>query len=113
MIKWSTPVNNLRSGGALARQAADRAMHAESPTVLGRVKSKTRVKTRALQDSERVDVVDGVMTVTAGGGIVDYAWYQEDGTYKMTGTHYIRDGLTESAPAVMDAVAREISAEFS
>lgn len=97
----------------MAKAAAERALTQESASVLSRARAKTRVDTGALQNSERVEVIDGALIVTAGGGTVDYAWYQHDGTYKMTGTHYIAEALEESAPMIMDAVAREIAAEFS
>lgn len=112
-ITWTTPVNTLRSGGAKARSAASRAMNTQSQPVLARVKQRTRRRTGALQASERVEVTNGEMTVTAGGGEVDYAYWQEVGTWRMEGTQYIERGLTESAPIVFDSVAREISAEFS
>lgn len=91
---------------ARALSAAERAVVKALADIEGLAKQRARVDTGNLKNSIAVEMEDN-LGGTVGPRSVDYAIYQEYGTYKMAGQPYMRPAAQTVKPQFMAAM-REI-----
>lgn len=91
---------------ALARavpEVRDRAFKAGVTTVIATADPLTRVDTGALRANKTISIGTDEASVTWNQ---EYSVLQNDGTWKMSGTHFADQGFDAGAPAVQAELAR-------
>jgi hypothetical protein len=101
---------------ALGRAALKAAVTESAEDLVGKAQAETRVDTGAERAGIHVDSVSGVgsnaslasytAVVSTGGASSEYDIYQHEGTYKMSGTHFLSGPLIEHRGAYLEAIAR-------
>ncbi len=70
------------------------------------------VDTGDLQSTIRVEVDGEVVQLTAGGGDVDYPWFVELGTSKMSAQPYIRPAIDSKERESVKIIANDLESQM-
>lgn len=113
-VKVTVKSNRLPQMPAAAKRGVAKGFASAKEPTLSIVRSQTPERSGDLKESETVDSDDKSLTVTAGGGDVDYALFVHNGTTKMRANPYLDTGIRYAAqkvivPALADGIASEMT----
>lgn len=106
--------NDFPKMSAAAKRGIAKGFASAKGQTLDLVRAQTPERSGDLKESETVESDDRSLTVTAGGGDVDYALYVHNGTTKMKANPYLDMGIHYAAqkvivPALVDGIASELA----
>ena len=95
---------------ARGRGAIRQAVTDSAEDLVGKAQARTRVDTGAERAGIHVDSVTAsgntvTAVVSTGGASSEYDIYQHEGTYKMSGTHFLAHPLIENRAVYLAAMA--------
>lgn len=96
---------------ARGMSAIEQAVTDSAEDLVARAQERTRVDTGTERAGLHVDDVartasSVIATVSTGGESSEYDIYQHEGTYKMSGTHFLSGPLIEHRGVYREAIAR-------
>lgn len=105
--------NDFPKMPAAAKRGVAKGFASAKGPLLADMKRRTPVDTSALRNSETAESDDTSLTLTAGGGDVDYAVYVHQGARGRAPRRFMTDAIEAGMPGIVNALADGIASEMS
>lgn len=105
--------NDLGKMPAAAKRGVAKGFASAKGPLLADMKRRTPVDTSALRNSETAESDDTSLTLTAGGGDVDYAVYVHQGARGRAPRRFMTDAIEAGTPNIINALADGIASEMT
>lgn len=112
-VKVTVKSNRLPQMPAAAKRGVAKGFASAKGPLLADMKRRTPVDTSALRNSETAESDDTSLTLTAGGGDVDYAVYVHQGARGRAPRRFMTDAIEAGTPNIINALADGIASEMT